>query len=238
MSTSSKCLGDLKRDLWNSKTDLGIYEERMGAFARAVDCAVAVDMLGTSPATILDVPCGTGRFARVFRKLGHTVQCVDYSREMCRYMRERYGSDPFRVIRADVFSLPFAEHTFDVVFTSRLAFHYENLVDLLPELARVVKPSGFIIFDSLNRYSLRHMASVLIDRFRSPGQRLWFHSLADVRLALKKAGLQVIESRSRYVLPTRAYRYVPHPLLRPLRWLEHVWPRQARVVTFWKVGTG
>jgi hypothetical protein len=52
---------------------------------------------------------------------------------------------------------------------------------------------------------------------------------------LSDLGLEVTEYQSCYVLPTRAYRFLPRSLVRLLHGIEKLWPQRLRVLSFWQV---
>jgi len=89
--------------------------------------------------TILDVPCGTARFAGV---LGDKYQWLgaDLSLEMLRYGSNKHPLA--KMVAADLANLPFADNSFDVVICIRL-FHLvpdpELRASYLREIYRVAR---------------------------------------------------------------------------------------------------
>jgi len=51
----------------------------------------------------------------------------------------------------DASALPFPENAFDIVVASEVLEHIGNLNTALWEMARVLKPSGLLLFDTPNR---------------------------------------------------------------------------------------
>ena len=91
--------------------------------------------------TLLDVPCGYGRFTALFARLGIIATGVDVSSDMVRLAREeQVPSGRGRWLHADIFNLPFADATFDCTLSIRLLHHRfsdDERVRMLRELARV-----------------------------------------------------------------------------------------------------
>ncbi|MEL6461555.1 MAG: class I SAM-dependent methyltransferase [Cyanobacteria bacterium J06621_15] len=101
-----------------------------------------------SQSTILDVACGTGEFERLLLDKNPTqrITGVDISEKMLDIAKEKcrdYSNVEFHQTSAN--SLPFANHSFDVVVCAN-AFHYfEKPLVALSEMKRVVKPNGKLI---------------------------------------------------------------------------------------------
>ena len=91
--------------------------------------------------SLLDVPCGYGRFTALFARLGIIATGVDINSDMVRLAREeQVPSGRGRWLHADIFALPFANATFDCTLSIRLLHHRfsnDERVRMLRELARV-----------------------------------------------------------------------------------------------------
>lgn len=97
--------------------------------------------LAGQPRDVLDLCCGTGDIAMMFR--GRVVG-ADFTEEMLRVARARgsAGASPSRWVRADALWLPFADNSFDVV---SVGYGLRNLADIergLREILRVLRPGG------------------------------------------------------------------------------------------------
>lgn len=71
---------------------------------------------------------------------------------------------------ADLLQLPFADSSFDVVFTSQVLVHIPDAVGALRELRRVVKPGGFVALREADGPSL-------LLHPQNPGLIKWLHAL-------------------------------------------------------------
>jgi ubiquinone/menaquinone biosynthesis C-methylase UbiE len=100
---------------------------------------------------ILDVATGTGRVAVGQALRGADVDAVDLTPAMLNRAREKADAAgaKIRFQRADAFSLPFQENTFDAVISTRF-FHLlppDTYPALLQEMVRVAKPGGKLVVE-------------------------------------------------------------------------------------------
>ena len=100
--------------------------------------------LAGEPRDVLDLCCGTGDIALLFRA---RVVGVDFTEEMLRVAAAREHSK-ISWIQADALRLPFADNSFDVV---SMGYGLRNLADIelgLREVWRVLRPGGkFVSLD-------------------------------------------------------------------------------------------
>jgi len=93
---------------------------------------------------ILDIACGAGGHAILYKKRGANVTGIDISETMITIARAR---DPH--IRWDVGSvrkLPYRSKTFDIVTGSLMSSYMKDLTTVFKEAARVLKPHGLLYF--------------------------------------------------------------------------------------------
>lgn len=94
---------------------------------------------------LLDVGCGTGRFAVLAaERLGARVWGVDTSPEMLREAKARPGAAGVGWRRADATSLPFRDGWFDAVHTHLVLHLVADVPAAVAEMARVLQPGGRI----------------------------------------------------------------------------------------------
>jgi SAM-dependent methyltransferase len=105
------------------------------------------DPEGVRGRTVLDVGCGSGRFAEVALSLGAQVVAVDYSLavEAC---QANLGDHPrLDVVQADVYRLPFAPESFDFVYCLGVLQHTPDVTKAFMTLPRQLKPGGRLAVD-------------------------------------------------------------------------------------------
>lgn len=101
-------------------------------------------VLGGTGLRILESGCGSGRWMAFFERLGHRAVGVDDSAAPLGVARRH---DPaLRLVRGDVVASPFRSASFDAVFSSYVAEHFEGgPAPLLREIHRVLKPGGLLL---------------------------------------------------------------------------------------------
>ncbi len=95
---------------------------------------------------ILDMPCGRGFYLNMFR---YVSSCKLVGAELdwpvLRKAQMNIGHLPDILLNnANIYALPYADHTFDAVILSEILEHIENDVAGLREIFRVLKPGGVV----------------------------------------------------------------------------------------------
>jgi 2-polyprenyl-3-methyl-5-hydroxy-6-metoxy-1,4-benzoquinol methylase len=124
----------------DSHSGLPISAERFWA-ATGWDAA---DMKGK---WLLDVGCGSGRFAEVALSSGVNVVALDYSSavDAC-YANLRHHPN-LHVVQGDIFALPFAPASFDFVYSLGVLQHTPDVHAAFAALPPMVKPGGSLVVD-------------------------------------------------------------------------------------------
>ncbi|MFL5494037.1 MAG: bifunctional 2-polyprenyl-6-hydroxyphenol methylase/3-demethylubiquinol 3-O-methyltransferase UbiG [Gemmatimonadales bacterium] len=116
---------------------------------------VLTEDLHLEPATLLalDIGCGGGLLAEEFARLGCTVTGVDPSEESLAAARTHAvgQSLPITYRSASGEALPFADASFDVAYCCDVLEHVSDLRRVIAETARVLKPGGTYLYDTINR---------------------------------------------------------------------------------------
>jgi len=107
---------------------------------------------------VLEMGCGIGLHARFLAENGVDYLGVDASRRSLALAREHFGLHGLRprVVRADGAALPFADASFDVVFSDGVVHHIPDVVRACRELARVAAPGGTVRVMVYNRESYHY----------------------------------------------------------------------------------
>lgn len=114
-------------------------------------------------AAVMDLCCGAGRHVKALRARGFHAVGLDLSVDLLVSAAERIatpeGRPPAFLVRADKRRHPFADATFDAVTHFFTAFGYfaddaENFA-VFDEVARVLRPGGWYLFDFLSAPSVR-----------------------------------------------------------------------------------
>ncbi len=140
------------------------YDERRGrGYHKLIDdqAAELVRRVGAGR-EVLEVGCGTGLILERVQRFAARARGVDLSPGMLARARARGLS----VDEADAAALPFADAAFDVACSFKVLSHVADPGACLREMARVVRPGGYLVFDLYNRHSMRY----LIKRIGQPGR--------------------------------------------------------------------
>ena len=149
---------------------------------------------------VLEVGCGKGRFARVYKEMGADVYGIDISAEL---LKEARKIDPERFIEAGAYEIPFRDGMFDIVYLVEVIEHIPDLDRAMREIVRVLRGGGKIIIIDRNALSLNNrrmlVPNVIIKKYHEmknewmyprdfPYREKWF------------IGTQVRKTLSRYFL--------------------------------------
>ena len=102
---------------------------------------------------VLDVGCGGGILAESFAREGALVTGVDLSRASLAAAKRHSLSSQLPIDYANSVgeSLPLLDSSFDIVVSADCLEHVSNLDSVIRECARVLKPSGLFLYDTINR---------------------------------------------------------------------------------------
>jgi ubiquinone/menaquinone biosynthesis C-methylase UbiE len=97
-------------------------------------------------ARLLDLGCGTGRFAiPLAEKLGYRVTGADFSGEMLEKAKEKDTAKLVKWDEQDAQALTYPDGSFDIVFTSHMLHHCDDPDKVLRSCRRVLADSGVIL---------------------------------------------------------------------------------------------
>lgn len=111
---------------------------------RVVMLAVAERLRELGAERVLDLGCGTGRYAVPLARAGIRVVGADRSPEMLAMLSSKDGAERVRVVRCDAEALPF-RRAFDAVLFAHFLHLVPSLATLARELARVLVPSAHLV---------------------------------------------------------------------------------------------
>ena len=144
-------------DLWRRRKRIYVYANVLEAVREVGDLREA---------RILEVGCGRGITLLELARSGAWVVGLDYSPEAiatCKRFEERMerpGGSVF--LRGDAKQLPFAEGSFDFVYSIGLIEHFEDPGLLLAEQYRVLRPGGTLLVQVPQKYSLYTLVKKLL----------------------------------------------------------------------------
>lgn len=129
-------------DVMNDLMTMGLHRRWKRQACQAVDLPPG--------GHVLDVCCGTGDLAGIFRSLDPTVKVtgLDFSDEMLAFARDKQaarGWQDVRFVQGDALALPFEANVFDGVIISYGLRNVANYPQALAEMFRVLRPGGIAV---------------------------------------------------------------------------------------------
>lgn len=103
---------------------------------------------------VLEVGCGTGRLLGRIAPLARSAVGADLSAGMLAAAVER----GLCCLQADATHLPFADASFDTVYSFKVLAHVRQIEHAMAEIARVLRPGGRAYVEFYNRHSLRFLS--------------------------------------------------------------------------------
>ncbi len=147
---------------------------------------------------VLDLGCAGGFMAEALAERGAVVTGIDPAEEAIAAARAHAGQTG-REITYDVGvgeQLPYADHAFDAVVCVDVLEHVQDLEQVINETARVLRPGGLFLFDTINRNLLARLATITVAEDilrllpRGTHDPKMFIKPAELREAMQAAGLE------------------------------------------------
>lgn len=100
----------------------------------------------------LDVACGEGSNTRELARRGAYLHAIDIAPTFIRHAREQEAKDPLGVVfqYGDGMDIPFADESFDFATSFMALMDMPDQGRVLGEIARVLRPGGFLQFSILH----------------------------------------------------------------------------------------
>ncbi|CZF79276.1 Malonyl-[acyl-carrier protein] O-methyltransferase [Grimontia celer] len=149
-------LGEEKKAIKDAFSRAAKTYDSSAAFQRRVGHLLMEMNTDWQDKTVIDLGCGTGYFTKQMLALGADMVALDLSDKMLEQAKVRCG-DSVNYISADAESLPLADNSVDVAFSSLALQWCHDLSVPISELKRVVKPGGKILFTTLLEGSLEEL---------------------------------------------------------------------------------
>jgi SAM-dependent methyltransferase len=126
-----------------------------------------IDALGVSGKQVLEIGLGEGADAEQLIRRGANWSGVDLTAESVARVQTRLSLRdlPYSELRqGSVLDLPFADNSFDVVFSHGVLHHVPEILQAQSEIHRVLRPGGELVVMMYARWSLNYLVSIGIIR--------------------------------------------------------------------------
>lgn len=150
-----------------------------------------LDYILAEPKVIVDLGAGTGEHTAALAKRYPRAQTygLDLAEPMLKKMRKRSSwRRPLRPVCADIQSLPFADNSVDLIFSSLAMQWCESLEETFKEFRRVLRPGGFVLFSTFGPDTLNELRQswAAVDECEHVHNFIDMHIVGD---AMMQAGL-------------------------------------------------
>jgi 2-polyprenyl-6-hydroxyphenyl methylase/3-demethylubiquinone-9 3-methyltransferase len=188
----------LGRSWWDEGNPLNILHGSItpGRFAYFRDVLSRQPNGQVSGLRALDIGCGGGFLAEEFARLGCDVVGVDPSTVSIETARSHAAASgltiDYRVGSGE--QLPVEDSTFDLVYCCDVLEHVSDLDRVVSETARVMKPGGLYLFDTINRTVQSNLLAIKVMQ-EWPLTRIFDAQIHDHGMFIKPAELTAVLER-------------------------------------------
>ncbi len=117
---------------------------------------------------VLEIGCGTGLILEHTTQMAAHATGIDLSIGMAGVSKEK----GLEALNATVNKLPFADDSFDLVYSCKVLPHVPAIADAMSEVDRVLKPGGHAIVEFYNRTSFKALTYRVRSAIRR-GEPVW-----------------------------------------------------------------
>lgn len=138
---------------------------------------------------ILEIGCGIGSLVHELTRQGYNVIGTDISREAITYGRQKYGDIHLNVQAAQ--ALDYEAESFDIVLSFDVLEHIAEVDRHVGEVCRVLRPGGYYLFQTPNKYSNMVFETLQTKSLRWRRYHPSLHSPGRLRRRLQEHGFRV-----------------------------------------------
>ncbi len=169
---------------------------------------------------ILEVGAGSGRDSIELTRMGALVTVLDFAQESLQIISKlkkehNIGNDQLSLIRADAFSTPYPNGTFDLVFHQGLAEHFRNPLPLLEENYRITKPGGYCLCDvpqTFHLYTVIKKILIAMDKWFAGWETQL--TMPQLKKLMSKSGFEISYTYGDWMRPNLFWRIIREALLK------------------------
>ena len=140
-------------------------------------------MLSKEKHWVLDFGCGNGVMFPTLSGISRSVVGIDLHTTAASRMKLEYGLKNVFVVTANGIKLPFKDDLFDTILATSALEHLKDINVAVAEIARVIKPGGFLLFLSPTENVFYRFGRWLFG-YKKPEDH--YYSSSDIAVVLKK----------------------------------------------------
>ena len=138
------------RDVYQRKDVLGtIFHQR-----KIVSLKLIEDLSLPKSSSVLEIGCGAGYFVVALADIGFKVKAIDHASSMIdlttTLAKQKSLENQLQATIEDVHNLTFLDNSFDLIVALGVIAWLHDLKKGLCEIARVLKPSGYLVLSMDN----------------------------------------------------------------------------------------
>lgn len=171
---------------------------------------------------VLEIGCGTGRHTQKLLKQNNKVTGIDISEGMLEVAKKKLPAENLTLLNADYMTHDFAADSFDVIVSSLVVEHIENLELLFQKVRKILKPGGEFYLSEIHP---DRTAKGIMAHFKTADEKEihltgYAHKESDFKAAAEKASLQIkrqetiLGSKDLTDINPKWEKHLNHPLIK------------------------
>ncbi|MCK5235856.1 MAG: methyltransferase domain-containing protein [Deltaproteobacteria bacterium] len=153
---------EVEADKYDQQRFLTPAGKHLDEIQREIVLSLAEDFKGKR---VLDIACGTGRFALEFARNGASVTALDSSEGMLDIVKDKLEQEGLQAstVRSSATELPFKDGEFDICVCINALNHMPEHGKILGEISRVLAEGGILVSNYTNYLSIFMPAGLLVN---------------------------------------------------------------------------
>ena len=152
---------------------------------------------------IMDLGCGTGRYALPYLKVCKHYYGIDFSESMILQFKDKILDDycnSYDLIHADFMKYDFGELQCDLIYSFGTLYYVEEIERAIEKIGKILKPGGRAILEIGNALSINSRVNMLFhEAYDWPEPK--FSKLDKVRASFLVNNMSILNCRSFQIFP-------------------------------------
>lgn len=139
--------------------------------------------------TLLDLGCGFGDYAKIYSEKGAKVTAIDNSKKEIEHAETLNIPDVKFMVYDIRNKLPFEDSSFDIITSSLVFDHLEDLKSLFKDCHRILKNKGMMVFSITNPVFFQEKS--LVGKIKILGKKIIFGDYFNRRKVVRTWGSKI-----------------------------------------------